>query len=152
MLKNQSCRRILAAFGGVSMLAGVGTTGTAFAAEYGAVLSGDNEVPPGDSDGWGRASVNIGDTTDRICVDLEVRDIGEVTAAHVHRGVAGENGPPVVNLDRPDGEDEDEDDCDEIGDALADEIQANPAGFYVNIHTTDHPDGALRGQLAPTAD
>ena len=52
MLKNQSCRRILAAFGGVSMLAGVGTTATAFAAEYGAVLSGDNELPPGDSDGW----------------------------------------------------------------------------------------------------
>ena len=152
MLKNQSGRRILAAFGGVSMLAGVGTTATAFAAEYGAVLNGDNEVPPGDSDGWGRASVNISDTTDRICVDIEVRDIGEVTAAHIHRGGAGENGPPVVNLDRPDGEDQDEDDCDSIGDALADEIQANPAGFYVNVHTADHPDGALRGQLAPTAD
>ena len=85
-------------------------------------------------------------------IDLEVRDIGEVTAAHIHCGPAGENGPPVVNLDRPDGEDQDEDDCDSIGDALADEIQSNPAGFYVNIHTTEHPDGALRGQLAPTAD
>ena len=26
-------------------------------------------------------------------------------------------------------------------------IVANPAGFYVNIHTADFPGGAVRGQL-----
>jgi hypothetical protein len=25
---------------------------------------------------------------------------------------------------------------------------ANPAAYYVNVHTADYPDGAIRGQLA----
>jgi uncharacterized protein (TIGR03437 family) len=29
------------------------------------------------------------------------------------------------------------------------DLLANPAGFYANIHTTDHPGGAMRGQLMP---
>ena len=31
---------------------------------------------------------------------------------------------------------------------LIQELMANPAGFYVNVHTADFPDGAIRGQLA----
>jgi hypothetical protein len=150
MLKDKRRRRLLAAFGAVIVTAGAGTTGTAMASEFRADLTGGNELAPADPDGWGRAKINIADSTNTICVDLEVRSLSEVTAAHIHRGAAGVNGPPVVNLDRPD--DGDEDDCDDIGDALADEIQANPAGFYVNIHTTEFPEGAIRGQLAPSAD
>ncbi len=132
------------------MLAGAGTTGVALASEFRAALTGANEVPPGDPDGAGTAKVVINGTLNELCVDLEVTGITAATAAHIHRGVAGENGPPVVNLDPPDPLDED--DCDSIGDALADEIQANPAGFYVNIHTAEHPEGAIRGQLMPSAD
>ena len=31
--------------------------------------------------------------------------------------------------------------------ALVKEILQNPAGFYVNVHTSDFPAGAVRGQL-----
>ena len=110
-----------------------------------ATLSGASEVPPGDPDGWGRARVTINDAANTICTDLEVRDIGEITAAHIHRGAAGVNGPPVVTLDAPD--DDDSDDCDTKDDTLVDEIRNNPAGFYVNVHTTAYPQGAIRGQL-----
>jgi hypothetical protein len=113
--------------------------------EFHAALNGGNEVPAGDPDGWGRADVSINDATDRVCTDLEVRSISAVTAAHIHRGAAGVNGPPVVNLDPPD--DNDSDDCDSITDSLADEIRANPSAFYVNVHTADYPNGAIRGQL-----
>jgi len=150
MLKDKRRRRLLAAFGAVIMAAGAGTTGAAVAAELRAMLTGDNVGGGGDSDGWGRVNINIADSTNTLCADLEVRSLSEVTAAHIHRGAAGTTGSAVVNLDRPD--DGDEDDCDDIGDALADEIQANPGAFYVDIHTTEHPEGAIRGQLAPSAD
>ncbi|HEX6377036.1 MAG TPA: CHRD domain-containing protein [Allosphingosinicella sp.] len=109
-------------------------------------LNGASEVPgPGDPDGWGKAAIAINDAANTICTDLEVRDIGDVTAAHIHRGGPGVAGPPVVNLDAPD--DNDSDDCDTVDDALVDEIRNNPGGFYVNVHTAAYPDGAIRGQI-----
>jgi len=38
-------------------------------------------------------------------------------------------------------------DCVDASDADLDAIIANPAGYYVNIHTEDFPAGAIRGQL-----
>jgi CHRD domain len=35
----------------------------------------------------------------------------------------------------------------DISETLAAAICANPAGYYVNYHTTDFPGGAVRGQL-----
>ena len=122
-----------------------------FGNEFRADLNGANEPGGGDPDGSGIARVETNDTLNTVCADLEVRDIGIVTAAHIHRGAAGVNGPPVVNLDVPDA-DGDEDDCDHIGDELVDDIARNPAGFYVNVHTGDFPEGAIRGQLMPSAD
>ena len=112
---------------------------------FAANLTGASEVPPADPDGVGTARISTDDATNRICAHLEVRNIGAVTAAHIHRGRAGVNGPPVVNLDPPD--DNDSDDCDDIADALLDEIRRSPADFYVNVHTAEHPDGAIRGQI-----
>jgi hypothetical protein len=113
--------------------------------QFRAQLSGANEPGGGDPDGAGLARVEINDTTNTICTDLEIRQINAVTAAHIHRGALGVNGPPVVTLDAPD--DNDSDDCDEASDALVDEIRNNPGGFYVNVHTADYPNGAIRGQL-----
>lgn len=126
-------------------LAGCETVNETVGNNYAANLTGAEEVPPADPDGNGSARISTNDVTNQICVDLEVRNINAVTAAHIHRGARGVNGPPVVNLDPPD--DDDSDDCDTIADDLLDEIRNNPAGFYVNVHTADYPDGAIRGQV-----
>ena len=107
--------------------------------EYVAMLS----PVPGHS-GSGTAEVSINDATNQICTDLEVDNntARNVNAAHIHLGPSG---AIYVNLDTPD--DNDSDDCDIVSDALVDHIRSNPGAYYVDVHTADHPDGALRGQL-----
>ena len=146
---NQKSRRRVAALSALFMLAGAGTTGTALArTDFLATLNGDNLPGGGDSDGWGRVQVEISDTRNRLCADLEVRSIAEVTSAQVYRGGPGEPGEPVASLERPRG-DNDSWDCKEIGAALAQEIQSNPSAFYVSVATAEFPNGAIRGQLGP---
>lgn len=143
-------RLLIAAAGSALALAGCETVEEEVTEVVGnnfeATLNGASEVPgPGDPDGWGKARISIDDSANRICTDLEVRDIDAVTAAHIHRGAAGVAGPPVIELDPPD--DVDSDDCDDASDLLVDEIRNNPSGFYVNVHTGAFPDGAIRGQI-----
>jgi CHRD domain len=149
------CRALLLAAGAALALVGCETVEEEVTEDIGnrfqAQLSGSAERPgPGDPDGTGMARIAINDATNRVCTDLEVRMIGMVTAAHIHRGGPEVPGPVVITLDPPD--DNDADDCDTADDALVDEIRANPAAFYVNVHTADYPDGAIRGQIAEVLD
>ena len=73
-------------------------------------------------------------------------------AAHIHRGARGTNGPVVANLAWP--QDGQAGDCLTDGEAgkfmnggSVQEILRNPTGFYVNIHNSVYPAGAIRGQL-----
>ena len=128
-------------------LAGCETVADAVKQGMTASLTGAQEVPgPGDTDGSGTAEITIVDGTDNVCYDLNVRNIAPATAAHIHRGMRGEAGPPVVTLEAPtDGGAEG---CVSAPGALADEIEANPVAFYVNVHNAEFPNGAVRGQLA----
>lgn len=134
--------KFVAALGAAALL-----SGTAIAAEFRADLTGDNEVSAGDTDGWGRVKIHVDDTIDTLCADVEVRGLGKVSSVRIYRGAAGVQGEPVVSLDPP--KDDDADDCDTIGDALADDIQSNPSDFYVSVVTDEFPNGAIRGQLVP---
>ncbi|HYH07818.1 MAG TPA: CHRD domain-containing protein [Thermoanaerobaculia bacterium] len=115
----------------------------ALAQPYSALLTGAAEVPgPGDADGAGLAVVTIDGTTLRYTVWTQ--NIAAPTAAHIHTGAAGVAGDIVVPLDHNmlfNG-------STTISVAVADQIRANPSGFYVNVHNSEFPNGALRGQLA----
>lgn len=122
--------------------AAVGTT-------YTASLTGAAEVPgPGDPNGSGMAEISIVDeVVDQVCYEITVTGIAPATAAHIHRGAAGESGPPVVTLEAPsDGE---VSGCASSTDPVIDAIKANPSGYYVNVHNEEYPAGAVRGQLRP---
>lgn len=147
MLKNGLHRRVLAAFGGVLMLAGAGTAAAFAGPDFRATLSGGNVPGGGDSDGWGQLRFEINNTTHRLCADLEIRSLADVTSAQIYRGREGEAGEPVARLERP--RDDDSYDCKQIGTDLAQEIQSNPSAFFVMVATTEHPNGAIRGQLGP---
>ena len=114
---------------------------------YTADLTGAAEIPgPGDPDGAGIATLDWDSEDEQFCYALAIDDIDPATAAHVHRGAAGEAGPPVITLETP-GADGGSDGCVEVTPSLRREIRENPGGFYVNVHSEPHPAGAVRGQL-----
>jgi hypothetical protein len=109
-------------------------------------LAGADEVPgPGDPDGAGDAGISlIGD--DEVCVTIHVRGTALPTAAHIHKAADGVAGPVVETLLTPTFNTSGT--CMTIDSALYDELAASPGDFYVNVHTRDFPNGAVRGQLS----
>jgi hypothetical protein len=106
-------------------------------------LWGSNEVPPAITQAYGTGTVNIG--TDRtVTVTLSVIDMAP-TAAHIHDGAAGTNGPVIVPLRKiserafvaPDG-------------ARLTEAQYQSyldGNLYVNVHSEKYPGGEVRAQI-----
>jgi CHRD domain len=113
---------------------------------FNARLTGAQEPAGGDVDGTASAQVSVSDKLDQICYDInDVRNIGEVTMAHIHRGAPGVDGPPVLTLKRANeggfkG-------CEKSPEWLQNALQDRFRGYYVNLHTADYPNGAIRGQL-----
>lgn len=112
-----------------------------------ATLTGAAEVPgPGDPDGRGTAEITVNSGQNRVCYHVMVSNIAPPTAGHVHIGLAGTAGPPRVTLGAfVNGMSHG---CATVPRSLAMDILKNPARYYVNVHTADFPNGAIRGQLA----
>jgi CHRD domain-containing protein len=117
-----------------------------------AVLDGGNEVSPagvpnaGDQDGRGSFSATI--VGNLLCYGLTVTNIAVPTAAHIHNATAGVNGAIVVPLAAPAaGNPGTSSGCVAVGAALLTNIRVNATAFYVNVHTGQFPNGAIRGQL-----
>ena len=117
--------------------------------ELTAKLSGGAEVPgPGDMKGGGSFMVWVDAQKNQACYTLMVRDVSEATMAHIHKGMAGKAGNVAIPLDKPNGYSHD---CAQIDHSLATDMLANPADYYVNVHSKAFPAGAVRGQLAAKA-
>lgn len=140
----------LAAFAGAATLAACATIEEeavdAASDTYRAHLMGSNEVGPGDPDGMADAEISVSDAFDQVCWEVKnVRNIGDVTAAHIHFGRAGTNGPPVFTLTKSnEGRWQG---CKHGREWTENRLQGNPGDFYVNLHTAEYPAGAIRGQL-----
>lgn len=113
---------------------------------YHATLTGAQEVAGGDPDGSARADVSVAENFDKICYNLhDIHGLGPITMAHIHRGKTGVNGPPVITLTTaPEGGFKG---CVDAPEWLQDAMKNNFNEYYVNIHTSEYPDGAIRGQL-----
>ncbi len=108
-------------------------------------LSGANEVPPVTSPAAGEGRFTFNDTTNVLTYSLTASGVSPnlVTAAHIHRGAAGTNGPIIYPLATSgfsvvSGS---------ITLTAQDVADLRAGNLYVNMHTTDHPGGAARAQL-----
>jgi hypothetical protein len=151
--------RALGIITSLGLVAALSVVGTASAEHRGgaghhltATLKGLSEVPgPGDPDGTGTASIQLQPGAQRVCFTLQVSGIIlPAIAAHIHVGATGVAGPVIVTL-APPGSTGTSSGCVNTPQSTVLAILSNPAGYYVNVHTTDFPNGALRGQLATSS-
>lgn len=111
--------------------------------KYTADLSSASEVPPNDSDATGTADITVDTDAGTVAWVVTVDGLtGDPTAAHIHGPAAeDENAPPVVDMSDAIMEGS--------GDITDDQLSDLEAGkYYVNVHTEEHPDGEVRGQLS----
>lgn len=121
-------------------------------------LSGTEEVPPNESPAGGSAWVKT--SGDNIEYEVNVTDIDKVNAAHIHLEESGKNGPVILTLYKDDPTELKTGKLAEAnltgsnlegplkGKAVSDLVAAIKDGkAYVNVHSTDFPDGEIRGQL-----
>lgn len=126
-----------------------------------AKLRGRNEVPPVETDARGQAFFKLSRDELSLKFKLELFEVENVVVAHLHLGAKGTNGPVVAFLFGPitnpvsiecatfTGMITQEDLVGPLAgqtlDALVNEIIAG--NIYINVHTVQHPNGEIRGQL-----
>jgi hypothetical protein len=105
--------------------------------------------PPyqGDSDGIGEATLTVNLGQREVCWQTSVSNLDPATTSHIHEAAEGIRGGIVVVLSAPDGTGHASGCRSEVDPEVLKRILTNPAGFYVNVHTTVYPAGAIRGQL-----
>ena len=127
--------------------------------KFRAKLDGNNEVPPVNSTAEGVATFKVKDDT--ITSKINITGITDVTMAHIHTGKKGENGDPIVDLLKTGEKDKTTGGVTIKGNFTASDFKGSMKGkalsdlqsamgtneTYVNIHTSDHPDGEIRGQI-----
>lgn len=99
----------------------------------------------GDPDGRGTAVLDVLPGTSELCLTLASSDIAPVTSVHLHAGAVGDSSPELASFTEPTAESPAA--CVTVSDQLIQEIRREPANYHVDVHTTEFPDGALRGQL-----
>lgn len=136
-----------------------------------AVMLPSNEVPAVDINASGGALIvahvmrnaagEVASGSVDFIISYNMPGAASFTGLHIHRGVRGENGPVVINTGIGGAAGNVDDATGRAGmrrqaqapptnaaalSALRDMLD-NPAGFYVNLHTTVNPGGVIRGQL-----
>ena len=122
---------------------------------YAATLTGSQEVPAVNTDARGAARVYLNAARTEATIQVTTSGLsGPVTGAHIHTGIAGQNGGVVKALNIK-------------GNVITGTWRTNDnvtpltnndianllnGGLYINVHTAEHPDGEIRGQITSTTD
>ena len=107
-------------------------------------LTGAEEVPPVTTEGTGSGSFRVAEDG-TITGSVTTKGVPG-TAAHIHQGAKGKNGPVIVPLTKngdtysvPAGR--------KLTEAQMKALKEG--GLYVNVHTAKHKGGEVRAQLQP---
>lgn len=127
--------------------------------KFKAKLKGESEVPPVTSAATGKAKFKV--KADTITSNINITGITDITMAHIHAGIMGQNGEPVVDLLKTGKLNKTQGATIIKGQIKASDLKGPMAGktlqdlqtamanekAYVNIHTSKNPNGEIRGQI-----
>jgi len=125
-------------------------------------LVANEEVPPNSSTATGTATVTISPDGTSLHFVVVVNNIVNTTLSHIHLAQRGQNGPVVVNFFMGPVKSGSFSGTLAQGDVTSSNFVGPLAGHsmselvndiqsgmcYVNVHTTAHPPGEIRGQLS----
>ncbi|HAM50125.1 MAG TPA: CHRD domain protein [Nitrospiraceae bacterium] len=144
----------------VLLVIGLATTGLAAEKSFKAALSGSEVVPPVTTIAKGEATFELSKNGKKLSYKVMVSDIENVTAAHIHMAKMGENGPPVamikikvkkgkVSGTLAKGTITSKDLMGSLAGKTVEDLvaQIEAGNTYLNVHTAQHPDGEIRGQI-----
>jgi hypothetical protein len=129
----------------VAATALVAFSGSVLAEDLKVKLTGAEETPPVTTSAAGTGTLTI--AADKSVSGI-IKTAGiDGTVAHIHVGAPGQNGPPIITLNKG---------ADGVwsvppGSKLTDEqYESFKAGnLYVNVHSAEHKPGEIRAQLKP---
>jgi hypothetical protein len=129
--------------------------------KFRAKLDANNEVPPVNSTAEGVATFKVKDDT--ITTKINITGITDVSGAQLLTGKKTENGDPIVDLLKTGEKTKTPGGVAIEGNFTASDFEGSMKGktlsdlqsamgtgtneTYVNIQTSDHPDGEIRGQI-----
>jgi hypothetical protein len=118
---------------------------SALAADIKVKLVGAEETPPTTSAATGAGTISI--AADKSVSGKVTTQGIDGTVAHIHLGAVGVAGPPIITLEKGDSGTWSV----PAGSKLTDDQYASfkAGNLYVNVHSTAHPAGEIRGQLKP---
>ncbi len=95
----------------------------------------------------GSAELALDAAAGLVCYEIDVSNLtSPVFAAHIHLGATGGIVVPLFFFGPPTTADEFSG-CVSASPTLVAAIAADPGAYYVNVHTTTQPGGAVRGTL-----
>lgn len=143
-----NARSAISRGGGITLAAGILASmlcaQAAGAAAINLMLTGDQEVPQVETSAKGIGVIHV--NPDRSVTGSITTSIADATAAHIHRGARGANGPPVVTLVKS-GDRWSVPANTRLTEAQYTELLAGK--MYVNVHSPAHQDGEIRAQIMP---